>query len=170
MDLGKVSEESDEDFSPVTDLQEIFELDGKIIYDILAIYKSKRSGSKNRKGKKWSPLAACLIASLKTGVPEPFVQQIVAHLEENGPSIPFYTYFKNEFDFVKIFVNDERMKMEKYFKDLNETLKKTWHYDETNHREELLEELNTKVSLYPKIRSLIRQYLLNDLEIKHESC
>ena len=91
MDLGKVSEESDEDFPPVTDLQEIFELDGKIMSEILAIYKSKRSGSKNRKEKKWSPLAACLIASLKTGVPEPFVQQIVAHLEENGPSIPIMT-------------------------------------------------------------------------------
>ena len=148
MDSGSVSGELEEDFPPVTDLQEIFELDGKIIYDILAIYASKRSGSKKRNGRKWSPSAACLIASLITKVPEHFVQQVVAHWEEKGPSIPCYTYIKNEVDFVKIFVNDERIKMEKYFKNLNETQKKTWHYDEINHREELVKELDTKVRLY----------------------
>ena len=146
--FGLVSEEFDEDWPPVTDLQKIFELDGKIVNDILAIYKSKRSGSKNRKGRKWSPSAACLIASLITKVPEHFVQQVVAHWEEKGPSIPCYTYFKDKVDFVKVFVNDERLKMQKYFKNLNEKEKKTWHYDEINHREELVQELDTKVRLY----------------------
>ena len=131
----------------VTELPNIFELDGKIIDDIHAIYKSKRCGSKNknRKGRKWSPSAACLIASLMTKVPEHFVQQVVKHLEENDASVPCYTYFKNKADFVKMFVNEERVEMEKYFKSLNETQKRSWHYDEINHRKELIQELDIKV-------------------------
>ena len=148
MDPGLVFEDFDEDCPPVTDLQEIFELDGKIIYDILAIYMFKRCGSKSRIGRKWSPSAACLIASLITKVPEHFVQQVVAHWEEKGPSVPFYTYIKNKVDFVKVFVNDERLKMEKYFNNLNKKEKKTWRYDDINHREELVQELDTKVRLY----------------------
>ena len=143
--FGLVFEEFDEDCPPVTDLQEMFELDGKTIFDILAIYMSKRSGSKNRKGRKWSPSAACLIASLMKKVPEHFVQQVVAHWEEKGPSIPCHTYVINQVSFVKIFVNDERLKMERYFKDLNEAKKKTWYFDEINHREELVQELSKKV-------------------------
>ena len=145
MDPGLVFEDFDEDCPPVTDLQEIFELDGKIIYDILAIYMFKRCGSKSRIGRKWSPSAACLIASLITKVPEHFVQQVVKHLEENGTSVPCYTYFKNKVDFVKMFVNEERVEMEKYFKSLNETQKRSWHYDEINHRKELIQELDIKV-------------------------
>ena len=102
MDLDLVSEDFDKDFPPVTDLQEIFELDGKTINDILAIYMSKRSGSKNWNGRRWSPSAACLIAALMTKVPEHFVQQIIAHWEENGPSNPCFTYANlNKVDFVK---------------------------------------------------------------------
>ena len=145
MDPGLVFEDFDEDCPPVTDLQEIFELDGKIIYDILAIYMFKRCGSKSRIGRKWSPSAACLIASLITKVPEHFVQQVVKHLEENGTSVPCYTYFKNKVDFVKMFVNEERVEMETYFKRLNEIQKRSWHYNEINHRKELIQELDNKV-------------------------
>ena len=145
MDLGSVLSETD--CPAVTELEEIFELDGKTINDILAIYMCKRSGSKNKKGKKWSPSAACLIASLMTKVPEHFVRQIVAYNEDKGPSTPCFMTFKNKDDFVKLFVNNEEILMEKYFKNLNETQKKTWQYDEINHREELVQELNFKVRL-----------------------
>ena len=59
--------------------------------------------------------------------------------------VPCYTYFKNKADFVKMFVNEERVEMEKYFKSLNETQKRSWHYDEINHRKELIQELDIKV-------------------------
>ena len=78
-------------------------------------------------------------------MPEHFVQQVVKHLEENGDSVPCYTYFKNKVDFVKMFVNEERVEMEKYFKRLNETQKRSWHYDENNHRKELIQELDINV-------------------------
>ena len=145
MDFNTFSPHDDNPECPVTELPNIFELDGKIIDEIHAIYKSKRYGSKNKKGRKWSPSAACLIASLMTKVPEHFVQQVVKHLEENGTSVPCYTYFKNKVDFVKMFVNEERVEMETYFKRLNEIQKRSWHYNEINHRKELIQELDNKV-------------------------
>ena len=74
----------------VTELPNIFELDGKIIDDIHAIYKSKRCGSKNknRKGRKWSPLAACLIASLMTKV-----QGVLYHVCTELPELSLFRFF-----------------------------------------------------------------------------
>ena len=76
----------------VTELSEIYKLDGATINKIHAIYLAKRTGIGNIKGKRWSPSASCLIASMMTGVPEHFVQQIIVHFLKNGHDEMCFTY------------------------------------------------------------------------------
>lgn len=137
----------------VTELSEIYKLDGATINKIHAIYLAKRTGIGNIKGKRWSPSASCLIASLMTGVPEHFVQQIIVHFLKNGHDEMCFTYFdENDYNH-KLCYNEKWAEMESYFRKLNNSKRETWHFNEYNHPRDLARELNNKVSDRLRLRS-----------------
>ena len=136
----------------VTELSEIYKLDGATINRIQTIYLEKRQGSRSNKGKRWSPSASSLIASLMTGVPEHFVQQIIVMLEYSDNEMYFTYYDENDFnDNYKLFYNEKWAEMEAYFRNLNTTRRETWDFNEYDHPRDLARELDIKVSLRLKL-------------------
>ena len=122
-------------------LPEIYEIERNTELDIHAIYVDKR-----RKG--WSPTAACLMSSIKTGVPECFVQQLIRYKlkSQDGGGAPFSVFVNPENGYpYGTFYCENRLEMVKYFKQVNAERRSPWKFDEINHQNKLAKELNLKV-------------------------